>query len=141
MITSTGDSIYTYTDNLAEPGINSSYTLIAIDKAGLESDRAVPVEGGKLSKLKPKIEWKEPVIDKEKGVVTLRWTYNVQSVSKFQLYKSDEKGELVLYKSISGNLRQFSNPIIPGKEVRYKMLAIFPDATKSEFSKEVSISF
>lgn len=129
------DSLYTYTDGSLRPEETCYYTVLAIDDAGLESVPADPVSGFRPDReLKPPIHWKNPLLTREENRLTLRWEYEEEKPKYFRLYTHNNGGLPVLHKTLRGDVRAFSDLIVPGKNYTYRLVAIFENGKTSEMS-------
>lgn len=142
-IASTYDTTYQFTDTQDTPEKISTYTVTAMDDAGLESDPAVPVQGGKIdTNLRPPITWKKPVIDRERRQATLAWnTPGSESVTSYLIYKASNDQPFRLYKTIDGDKREFFDSIMPGMVCKYKVLTVWKGGAKSKLSEELLIHY
>jgi fibronectin type 3 domain-containing protein len=130
----TGDSVYTYKDMTLKNGEERHYTVIAIDEANLESQPSPPVLGQRIRKaVYPAVTIGEPVVDKTKNKVLLKWTYTEPYIKMFHVYRSMNDEPLKLYKAITGS--EFADSIVPGSKYQYKVVAVFIDGARSEMGK------
>lgn len=129
------DSLRGHTDSTARPAETYQYTVLAIDDAGLESVPAYPVSGVRPDMaLRPSIRWRKPVLTREENRLTLRWDYGEHRPAYFKLYTHDSRELPILYKKLGGDLREFSDRILPGRNYTYRLLAVFEDGKTSEMS-------
>ena len=136
------DSVYQYTDETSETGITNSYTVVAIDEAGLESDPALAVNGKKISNgLRAPIQWKDPVTRRDQNSVVLNWNYDQSGIKNFRIYKAEGENSLIMYKTVTGDKRDLTDVLVPGKQYKYKILAIFDNDSKSLLSEELLVKF
>jgi fibronectin type 3 domain-containing protein len=141
-IAATSDTTYSFTDDNASTARAANYTVIAIDDAGLESDPATPVKGGKIDNaLHSAIRWKEPVKDIDKNTILLSWEHTASGIKAFQLYKAENKNPLSLYRTLPGGKFEFADVVKQGKEYQYAVLVIFENGTKSKLSEPVVVQF
>jgi fibronectin type 3 domain-containing protein len=133
---------YQYTDDNAGAGIANHYTVTAVDEAQLESDPAVPVSGVKIeNSLKAPIQWKQPVMLADQKQVVLSWGYDLPGVTMFRIYRSDGENPAVMYKSVTGDKRNFTDRLAFDKEYKYQVLAIFENGAKSRLSEALLVKF
>ncbi|MDH5379381.1 MAG: hypothetical protein OEW75_00930 [Cyclobacteriaceae bacterium] len=133
---------FEYIDEKAGSGRTYVYTLLAIDEAGLKSDSAQFVQGAWVNnRLQAPVKWRSPEIEAEKKEVNLSWKYERADVSRFLLYKSTGENPPVLYKTLQGNLRNFTDSIIIGGQVTYRILVVFEDGGKSRISEGLLVKF
>lgn len=136
------DSVYTYTDRTARPAETNYYSVLAIDDSGLESVPSDPVSGVRPDMaLRPPIHWKKPLLTREENRLTLRWEYEEDHTKYFRLYTHNGNDLPVLYKTLHGNVREFTDLIIPGKSYTYRLLAIFENGKASEMSNALSFQY
>lgn len=142
MIEATTDTVYVFVDEYAKSGKIGSYTLIAVDKYGLESEPANAVKSYKIdNNLKQSIKWNEPIVIKERHQVKLSWNYESDGVQYYRIYKSVNGSDPVVYKSISGDMLEFHDKLDEGNNCKYMILVIFKDGTKSNLSKDIIIDY
>ena len=138
----TQDSVFRYIDENAIAGKSNAYTVVAVDKSGLESDPATPVSAGKIdSGLRPQVQWKTATIIKEKNQVVLSWEYLQNGVTSFRIYRAIDEGSSVMYRTVSGDKREFPDMLTSGKKYKYKILAVFEGGAKSELSTELVTNY
>lgn len=136
------DTIYYYTDEKVSSNETRHYTVLAIDDAGLESDPAHPVSGRKIDDgLRPAIVWRKPVVNREENQVTLRWIYDEGRIASYKLYHSINKQPPLLYKTLSPEMKEVTDTLIPGKHYTYRIMAVFEDGSKSFFSEELPLQY
>jgi uncharacterized protein len=143
MVPSTMDSTYTYSDSFAEGGKTNTYTITAIDDAGLESDPTTPVNAGRIDNaLKPTVQWKEPIVERDKRQIRLQWAYEQAGVKTFQIFRSMNELPLKLYKTIPGNsLELVDQSMKAGSQYNYRILAVYENGAKSALSEERKVIF
>jgi fibronectin type 3 domain-containing protein len=141
-IPSKGDSIYSYRDeNMIMP--KYSYTVVAIDSTGLESDPALAVTGNRIeSKLKPSVTMKQPVVNRETKQVVLSWSYDQQGVESYRVFRAIDAAEPVLYRTIPASSKEFTDKtLMPGRKYSYRIMAVFTNQSKSQLSNELIVNF
>lgn len=141
-IEASADSIYHYLDKSALPGLQTYYTVIAIDDAGLESDPAPPVSTTRVDNdLAPSIQWKKPEINREQNQITLAWTYAQPAIRFFRIYRAADHHRPVLFKTIDGEQRTFTDTMIPGKHYSYRIMALHEGGKKSFLSEVLEFQY
>ena len=139
----TSDSIFRFEDKQCSEGRSYAFTVIAVDRSGLESDPASPVSGGKTtSPVKPPVSMQEPEVDRTNKKVVLRWSYDPQGVERYQVYRAKDGDPLTLYSTVVGSNLVFEDTrLVMNSSYRYRLLALFASGAKSEFSKEVKVKY
>lgn len=141
-LSSASDSLYVFRDESAKAGEMNYYTVIATDDAGLESDPAEPVSGGRINYVThPSIEWKKPLIIRDESVVRLSWNAPSVGVKVFRIYRAVDEHPPVLFKTLAGSETTFADFLIPGKRYAYRILAVFFDGNQSALSEEVEFRY
>ncbi len=137
------DTLYTYIDTNAEIGKTNSYVVVSVDEVGLESNPTPPLNAKVTDTiLKPSIEWKEPVLDKENQATVLEWKYNQPDVKFFQVYRSISAEPLKLFKTLPGTTFQWQDkPLKNANRYTYRIVAVHTNGAKSVLSKEVVVDF
>lgn len=134
-LTADADALHDYIDTAVRPAETRYYTVLAIDDAGLESVPAHPVSGTRPDReLKPPVHWRNPVLIREENLLTLRWDYEENQPEYFRLYTHRNRESAILHKTLQGDVREFSDHIIPGKHYTYRLVAVFKNGTTSEMS-------
>lgn len=141
LIKATSDSLFSYFDRTAEPGQANHYTVISVDDAGLRSEPARPVTGvATRLNLRPAITWRKPDLIRESNDVRLSWKYEVEGVESFRIFRSADSQAVVL-KTLPGLEREYTDAIIPGKNYKYRIMALFTDGNKSALSEELQVNY
>ena len=140
--TTDSDSVFQYTDESCEAGKTHSYTVTAVDEAGLESDPLLAVSGGKIDNgLREPIQWNEPLIHNDQKQVVLTWGYEQAGVKMFRIYKAEGENPATMYRSLTGEKREFTDAFVIGKQCKYRILVIFENGNKSLLSEELLVKF
>lgn len=141
-VTNIQDSVYTFHDGSGPGGYAVIYTVIAVDGSGLESEPATPVAGVKIdNKIRPAIQWKQHKLLNEKSQLILNWDYQGAQIKSFQIYRAVDQGDILLHQSVSSEKRQFIDRLIPGKKYQYRIMVVFENGARSEFSKELNVEY
>jgi fibronectin type 3 domain-containing protein len=140
---SSSDTIYQFTDLNAILNSSNSYTVTAVDDAGLESIPAMAVKGSRIdNSLRPGIKWKESIVDRENKKVTLRWEYDQLNVKSYMIFKSKENEPMKLYKTIQGSNTEFTDGMMQiGSKNHYQVMAVFESGSRSLMSKDLEINY
>lgn len=142
IVPSRSDTLYQFTDVNIRAGDTNFYTIIAIDDAGLESEPAGPVTGNRINSiLQPVITWKRPQINREESQITLTWNYNQPEIEGFRIFRSVDDEPPILFMSIAGDKKEFTDRVIPGQRYAYRIMALFPDGQKSMLSEAMEFQY
>lgn len=142
IIASSNDSTYYFTDSNSEVGITNSYTVVAVDEAGLESDPAAPINAAKLDNtLRPAVQWAEHLIDSQRNAVALKWSYDQPDVRSFKVFKSIDGHPFLLIKTLKDQCFGFVDSLLPGRVHSYQVMAEFQNGSKSVLSKIMTIKY
>lgn len=142
IIKATTDSTYSYLDEFALAGSQLQYTVLAIDKSGLESQPASSVIGNKQEgSIRESITWKSHRVIMEEGRVLLQWVYEGNDVTSFKLYRAIDNASPVLYKTIQSDQDKFVDSVVPGKEYTYWMQIVFEKSLRSKMSEKISVNY
>jgi fibronectin type 3 domain-containing protein len=114
--------------------------VIAVDEASLESPPAPVVSGFKLPGLKGAVTINAPVIDREKKVIMLGWSYDDSNAVSYRVYRKINDGDVMLYRTVKE--KQFTDTgMATGVKYRYSVMVVFKDGSHSKFSDEVEIVY
>lgn len=119
-----------------------SYTLLAVDDDGLESDPAVPIsihwnDFDAVSK----VENLNYLIQRDKAQLILNWNYNAKEVHQFLIFRGGRDVGLQLYKSVSGEKRELTDPInLDDEVITYRVMAVSRSGEKSKMSEELVVN-
>jgi hypothetical protein len=139
-ITTGSDTLYYYRDTNLKNGEVRNYTLVAIDEAGLESEPTAPVSGTRIRRtVWPSVDLETPQIDRTVNKVLLKWSYDLDEIKVYQIYKSVNDEPLILYRSVSG--REFTDQLRAGIRYHYRVVAVFTDGSRSEMGQGVSLTY
>lgn len=100
----------TYTDS-NEIGANTySYTIVAKDSVGLESQPATPVMVNWLGKTLEEKDIKfSGTVNRELRFINLSWKVKNQEVIEYNLYRGKSETDLKLYKTLDGSRKSFND--------------------------------
>jgi fibronectin type 3 domain-containing protein len=134
------DTLYRYMDSNLKNGEMRNYTVVAVDDAGLESPPSSPVSGSRIRRsVWPAVTLAAPLIDKSANKVILKWNYGQSEIKMYQVYKSVNEAPWQLYRSVSNN--EITDPLNPGNNYRYTVIAVFADGSRSEMPKGISFTY
>ncbi len=132
------DNTNNYKDKKIKEGIIYTYTIVAKDQSGLESEPAPPVtliipKTG----LKPKVKGFYASADIKNGFIDISWRYKEEDVSEFQLYRANGENPLRFFKTSPSNKQRIvdNTGLIINTNYTYLIRAVFNDGTLSEYSK------
>jgi len=137
------DSITTFLDSLSAPGELYAYTLIAVDRSGLESlpSRPALCQRAIISK-QSEIKEVSAKADRTNNKINISWAYGEQGVYKYLIYRALENEDLVLYKELVGTASLFSDEDLKTNTIyKYRLQAKFVSGALSPFSKEVVVNY
>lgn len=129
------DTTSYYTDQTAEGGKSYYYTILAKDKAGLESP---PLPSLKLNlpadPAKLKVTLFKAVPNTEGSQVELQWQTERSDINRFEVYKGEEKAPVTLWKVVSGKQRSIKDNIKIGYPYKYMIRIVLKDGSTGTFS-------
>ncbi|WP_437395122.1 fibronectin type III domain-containing protein [Flagellimonas lutimaris] len=135
-------SITAFKDVKTEPNTTYSYTITAMNTAGLES-KPSPVVSVATPQvlLKPKIKGFYAQVDRESKNITLTWRYNQPKVLEIHLYKKENESNYSIYKTFKPSTGQFvDTKLIPNSNYGYGIKAVFTDGSTSQW-EELDIKY
>lgn len=136
------DSIQHYLDETASSREVNIYTVVAVDEAGLESEPAAPVKGvSTRNALRPAITWKRPRINPEENEITLLWDYDQPQIHSLRIYRAVDAQPPVMFKTLAGEVNDFTDTMIPGRRYSYRIMAIFSDGLQSSLSTALEFQY
>jgi len=143
LVDANSDSIFHFSDTTNTNGLKSNYTVVAVDRSGLESVPAQAVIGMKITNTHlPKIKWEKPVIQRDKRQIELAWHYAQQGISTYRIYRSKGQEAMILHKTISASLSKFiDTSLTVGDRYTYKIMAVSEDGRKSVLSENIVIHY
>ncbi len=136
------DSITGFTDSKANPGRKYSYTLITVDRGGLESEPTPQIIldlPGTL--LQPGVKGLYANVDRENKFIDLTWRLKPDNVVEIQLYRKILEEQFILYQRLdSGDKRFIDNKLTPNTTYTYAFKAVFNDGSVSEW-EEIEVKY
>ncbi len=131
------DTTSQYTDSNTIPGTNYLYTLVAVDKSGLESQPSPPLAINVINKLvKPEVKGLYTIIDRENKQIHLFWRYNEDNVQEFLIYKKKKDETYVLFRNANLDEKQLIDiELHPNTTYHYGIKAIFKDGSTSKWTE------
>lgn len=139
----TSDSVHVFVDSLVQNHELYAYTLIAVDKQGLESVPSKPVtQKVSLKKNYAKVEYVNSKVNRQEKFIELQWTYS-EDVSGFRIYRGVRGGAISLYK-VLGNTKALNfkdKDLVINTHYTYKIQAEFKDGALSPLSDELNVNY
>lgn len=137
------DSIMTFSVSGLTEGEKMNFTVVAIDRSGLESPPAAPITASKLvSAVKPPVKISQPVVDRQAKKIQLSWTYEEGVVNKYQVYRSRQGEENKLYATIDGSAKDFVDTRLEMNTIYfYQVIATFSSGAKSAFGEKIKVNY
>jgi uncharacterized protein len=116
------------------------YKIVVTDSAGNVSERStgeIRYEKG----YRDAITNVRTSVDRDGKKIALDWK-NPQPSTRCMIYRKKNDGSLTLYKTINGNIQQFTDTEIAINNIyTYKIQQVFPKGIKSKLSKEIVVKF
>ena len=123
----------TFKDNSVNPGEFYSYTIIARDESGLESEPSPPVSV-EIPRGTNDLEIKGffAKINEQDQTILLSWRHKSTEVSSYEIYRSYDGQPSVLYKVLPGNSRRFTDSNLKiNTPYKYIIRAVYIDGRHS----------
>jgi uncharacterized protein len=138
-----GDSIASYNDLQADSANYCSYTLIAEDFDGNESQSSTPVKGKKIDTgIRKGIEKIFSEVNRENKNIQLAWKKPEGTIYRYLIYRANGAAGLTLYKSIPGASEIFTDAELKvNTRYQYSIKVVYADGSQSGFSKPIAIDF
>lgn len=139
----TNDSITSYTVLNLDEGVKMNFTVLAVDRSGLESPPANPISAGRLiTAVKPPIQIADPEVDRIEKNIHLKWDYEQTGIYKYQIYRAKENEVIRLYKTIEGSAKDFTdNELVMNSVYTYQVVAVFSSGARSAFSEKIIVNY
>ncbi|EZH71424.1 hypothetical protein ATO12_07450 [Aquimarina atlantica] len=136
------DSITSFTDTKANPGRKYRYTLITVDRSGLESEPTPPIVINMPGKLiQPGVKGLYATVDRERKFVQLTWRFKEESAIEIQVYRKSLEDSYTLYKRLAPeDKRWIDQNLTPNTTYTYAFKAVFNDGSVSEW-KEIEVRY
>jgi uncharacterized protein len=132
-----------YTDHDVKQGSVVGYTLIAVDKNKNEGNPSVPlmVQIPLDKRDKAAVKELKAIADRKSKKILLEWEYAEKGVVEYQIYRTQGKQPLSLWKIAEyTTVAIVDEDISPSNIYKYAIRAVFKDGTMSRW-KEVDIQF
>ncbi|GAA4278345.1 fibronectin type III domain-containing protein [Aquimarina mytili] len=126
-----------FKDTTAKPIVVYLYTLVTMDKSGLESEPVTPLTVSLPDNvLKAEIDKFTALVNREEKKIMLTWKYKVDDVVEFSLYKAEEEQKPTLYKVFKNDTNQFTDQnLTVNTKYSYLLQATFSSGAKSPLKK------
>lgn len=132
-----------YRDTSVIEGTIVGYTLMAVDKNKNESAPSTPLTVNIPFNKKNKDGVKElhAVVDRKSKKILIEWTYTEKDVVEYQIYKSNSKAPMSLWKVAQKTTAAIiDEDISPSNIYKYAVRAVFKNGAMSQW-KEIAIEF
>lgn len=132
-----------FQDTSAVPGRTYEYTLLAIDRSGLESPTATPVQVTHIDDgIRESINEFYSKVDRTAKRVELAWSYPSAKVERYLLFRHAAGQPLRLLKSVSGTRNTFQDrQLVVNTAYTYRIQAIYRDGGQSPLSEELTVQY
>lgn len=119
-----------------------SYTLLAIDDAGLRSDASTLEIHAYDDGIRPVINIFKGKADREKRRIMLSWNYIQDGVERFLIYRKKGDQPMRLMKAVNGDQQSFLDYNISINNIySYRIKAVFENDDATELSEEVEVEY
>jgi len=136
------DTTSHFTDVKINSGTNYLYTLVAVDKSGLESPPSPPVFINTIGGLvRPAVKGLYANIDRENKQIHLYWRYNEENLQEFLIYKKKKGNTYALFRTANPDEKQLIDiELKPNTTYYYGIKAVFNDGNVSKW-KEIEVVY
>ncbi len=136
-------TISEFQDTSATPGRTYEYTLIAIDRTGLESEPATVVQITHIDNgIREAITEFYSKVDRTAKQVELAWNYSGKGIERYLLFRHIQGQPLRLLKSVSGDRHTFHDcQLMVNTTYTYRLQAIYQDGGMSPLSEELKVQY
>jgi uncharacterized protein len=132
-----GNTISELVDEQCKEGQPYSYTVIAMDSAGLESLPAIPLTATMPEKrIKTAFKKLEAEVDREGRKIVLSWQQmqGISGVKQFELYRGEEKKQMNLYQILEKGLSSYTDTDLQvNSKYKYGIRVVFENGMYSDF--------
>jgi uncharacterized protein len=129
--------IQNITDEKCEQGKTYSYTIVAVDSSGLESQPRQPLTVLFPEKrIQKAIKKLEVQVDRDNRKITLAWEKmpDVKNIRQYELYRGDGDKKMSLYLQLDNTVFGFEDKELQvNTKYRYAVRAIYADGKQSDF--------
>ncbi len=136
------DSINFYLDTAVVESTPYTYTLVAVDDAGLESEPAKPVRGSRKASTKD-ISYKgfSGRAERENKRVILFWQLSDEEIDKIKVYRSVGDDPINLYKVIDFQDQFVDEKVVQNENYTYQIKAVLKNGLEAGFSEKVKVRY
>ena len=129
------DTTSFFIDDKITLGTKYLYTMVAVDKSGLESPPSPPLSIDIIKNLvKPVIKGLYATVDRENKLIRLFWRYKEIGVQEFLIYKKKKGQTFALFRTARANEKQLIDiELSPNTTYYYGIKAIFNDGSVSKW--------
>jgi uncharacterized protein len=131
-----------FTDRKVKKRTQYEYSLVAVDDAGLRSEKSFPLSARVYdSGIRQKIEGLSAIKGPDGKSIVLLWNYPVKENLRFVVYRSFNQGGLLTYRSVTGDKASFSDRTLQPGEYTYAIKAVYQDGGESPLTTPVKIAY
>jgi fibronectin type 3 domain-containing protein len=131
-----------YVDKKVKKQTWYEYSLVAVDDAGLVSEKSYPLNVRVYdSGVRKKIEGLSAIKSPDGKGIVLLWNYPVSEDCRLVIYRSFNNGGLLAYQSVPVDKASFVDKSIQKGSYAYAIKAVYKDGGESPLTKPVQISF
>ena len=136
-------TVSTFQDTTAVPGRTYEYTLMAVDRTGLESTLAPAVQVAHIDDgVRETITEFYSKVDRNTKQVELAWSYPTARVERYLLFRQATGQPLRLLKSVSGSRSTFEDrQLTVNTAYTYRIQAIYQDGGQSGLSEGLTVKY
>ena len=132
-----------FQDTSAVNGRSYEYTLMAVDRTGLESSLAPSVQVAHIDNgIREEVTEFYSKVDRTAKQVELAWSYSAAKVERYLLFRQTEGQPLRLLKSVPGSRSTFQDrQLVVNTAYTYRIQAVYRDGGQSELSKGLTVRY
>ena len=136
LIFETEEQLESFTDGDIVQGNMYSYTILAMDDSGLESDPSPSISiAVPKTKTETEIKGFYAQADKTQTNILLSWRYKAVDLIEFEIYKSKKGEKLRLLRVVPADTRRlYDNDLSINTEYQYAIRAVFKDGRMSKLA-------
>ena len=136
-------TVSAFQDTSAVPGRTYEYTLVAVDRTGLESTLAPTVQVAHIDYgIREAVTEFYSKVDRTAKQVELAWSYPTAKVERYLLFRQAAGQPLRLLKSVPGSRSTFQDrQLTVNTAYTYRIQAIYRDGGQSELSEGLMVNY